>query len=107
MVIIKSISLFFGRSDTDRSNIVLVLFYRQIILKYEIINEKNFNIEKKIKAGRFSFGIDANKYWYSVVIICLEALELMFPRRTYIRYGRNVSLNEFQEKIDEVDYGTF
>lgn len=42
--------------------------------------KKSFNIEKKITAGRFSFGIDPNKYWPSLVIIYLEAVELVFTR---------------------------
>lgn len=42
--------------------------------------KKKFNIEKKITAGRFSFGIDTNKYWPSLVIIFLEAVELVFTR---------------------------
>lgn len=42
--------------------------------------KKNFNIEKKITAGRFLFGIDTNKYWHSLVIIYLEAVELVFIR---------------------------
>ena len=42
--------------------------------------KKSFNIEKKITAGRFSFGIVPNKYWPSPVIIYLEAVELVFTR---------------------------
>lgn len=36
--------------------------------------KENLNVEKKIKAGRFSFGIDTNKYCHSLVIIYLESL---------------------------------